>query len=219
MSENLIRAGAIFGDPTRCEIIANLMDGRAFTATELASMSHIAPSTASHHLSLLVEAGILTAISSGRYRYFQIKDASQADLIETFGALATPNRQNNGPLSTARSCYNHLAGRLGVELRDQFVRMNWLEEVENNYRLTSSGAEVMQNAGIALPDQRARMGKMCLDWTERKYHIGPPLGSYLLTQFQNIGWLETSHIPRQILITKLGKEQLERLGVFAEERR
>ena len=203
----------LLADPTRSEMLLSLMDGRAFPATDLAAMAHVSPSTASYHLDLLVKAGLVLVERQGRHRYHRISQDSVADLIEHMGTAffrsapelkVSPIKTDLGP---ARACYSHLAGRLGVLIRESMEGRGFITLEGSEYRLTPSGVEFTKSLGIEDPP---RFGKACLDWTERVPHIGGPLGRRIFESLIDKEWIIRGDIPRQVLLTRAGTENFVR---------
>jgi len=207
------RAAAILADPTRLEMLMILMDGRSFPATELAARAHVSNSTASHHLALLVEAEFVEVYRQGRHRYHRLANQRVADAIESLGLVASPSAIEDspeGPLSLGRSCYSHLAGRLGVQLRLSLESGQQIRRVGDSYEVTEAGIEFIAKLGFG---KAPRFGKVCLDWTERQPHIGGELGRFLFRAWLEKGWIVRGEIPRQILLTGDGKISLDKFHV------
>src|SRR5512132_2698922 len=172
---------ALVGDPARATMLSALIDGRALTASELAVAARITPQTASTHLAKLTGAGVLTAVRNGRHRYFRLASPTVGDMIDGIVAVALLKRPRYRPLSrqaralsAARMCYDHLAGRLSVDLTDAFVARNYVVLDDDAAELTTAGARFFVGFGIRLPAPRStrrRFYRLCLDWTERRPHI------------------------------------------------
>ena len=207
----LANVASLFADPTRSEMLLAMMDGRAFPVSELAAMSHVSLPTASHHLALLVEGGLVEVFQQGRHRYHRLASIQVAELIEQLGVVSfqVPLQPSKSqlPLLQGRVCYNHLAGRMGVHLRTSLESSGHILVDQDRYVLTESGLAHFASLGfIVEPDL---YGKLCLDWTERVPHIGGRLGQTLFRFFEEKTWIERGPVARQICLTKVGKTQLD----------
>src|SRR5437764_6508396 len=169
---------ALVGDPARATMVSALLDGRGLTATELAFAARITPQTASTHLAKLTEAGLLSVVRDGRHRYFQLASPTEVDMIDGLVAVALQKRPRYRPLSrearalsAARICYDHLAGRLSVDLADSLVAREYVVLDDEAAEITAAGARFCAQFGIELPAlrrARRRVCRLCLDWTERR---------------------------------------------------
>lgn len=202
MSEDALQTlGLALGDSTRCELLTLMMDGRALPAGELAALTHVSGATATHHLKILLDCGLVSVLQQGRHRYYRLSSDEVAGALEAFGTLSVPkviNKEN--PLRYARCCYNHLAGQVAIELRCDLVSRRWIRAAEEKYYLTQAGLAGLDEMGFAQPSTKQQAGKVCLDWTERVPHIGGPLGAYLLDQFLSLGWLSRTETPRLLYV-------------------
>ncbi|GLO62437.1 transcriptional regulator [Vibrio sp. MACH09] len=203
---------AAMSDTSRMKILCALMDGRAWTATELSAVAGIAASTASSHLSRLVKANLLICLSQGRHRYFRLSNNNIASLLEgmmgvTFQANNPARSKVPQELLTARTCYDHLAGDIAVKLYDSLVLNGWLENDGSD--LTLQGKAKFLKLGIRL-DVKTKRKKCCpcLDWSERKYHLGGFLGSSLLEFLETYNWIERVPGYREVMITPKGYQEL-----------
>ncbi len=215
----LTQIGAILADETRSNILTVLMDDRARTGGELARHAGVAPSTASEHLSKLLDAGLVAIEAQGRHRYFRIANSEVAEMLESLGAAvpAVPIRPNASlALIYARSCYDHLAGELAVQIYDQLLMDRHLERVDGYPQLTESGSTLLEGLGIDLNTLRAGkrpLVRSCLDWTERRHHLAGAAGAALLQTFLERRWVTRGPQPRSIRLTRKGKTALdEHLG-------
>lgn len=220
MQESRISSiGSALSDPTRSTMVAALMSGTAHTAGELARISGVSASTASEHLYRLVDAGLVSVEPSGRHRYYRISSPDVARLLEdmdsiTLPVIAAPKRPNPGSeLSFARCCYDHLAGRLGVQLYESLVRRGVIDVSSGGAFLTTAGASRFELLGIDVSDlERAQrvLVRPCLDWTQRKHHLGGAIGAALLSHMIRDRWL-TRRIDRRVLrLTRTGRDEMER---------
>ncbi|EPO1791590.1 ArsR/SmtB family transcription factor [Cronobacter turicensis] len=208
---------AAMADPSRVTMLCALMDGRAWTATELSAVADIAPSTASAHLARLLGHGLVVCLSQGRHRYYRLAGHDIAGLLETLmGVSMSPRRQpatrTPGHLRHARTCYDHLAGELAVQLYAFMLEEKWL--TPDGDALTPFGRERFAALGVPLsPKPRRKACCPCLDWSERRYHLGGDAGAALLTLFVQQGWLLRTPGYREVTVTAAGRAALHR--VFA----
>jgi DNA-binding transcriptional ArsR family regulator len=189
---------SLIGDPGRANMLTALMDGRALTASELAGAAGVTLQTASGHLSRLVESGLLEVRKQGRHRYFRLSGPDVAETLEALMGLAQRTgsvRVRTGPrdaaLREARVCYDHLAGERGVALLEA-LRRKRLVEGEEDIALTASGEAFFTGLGVdvgRLAKERRPMCRLCLDWSERRAHLGGALGAALLDLMTDRLWL------------------------------
>jgi DNA-binding transcriptional ArsR family regulator len=215
---------ALLSEPSRAAMLDALMDGRWLTATELANRARITPQTASSHLKKLVQGNLLTMKRHGRFRYYRIKDQDVARVLESLSLIAPSPRVQSLRESTeskrikqARTCYDHLAGRLGVDVTSRLVEKGWLQEGENRYEVTAVGERELTRWGVDLTECRRTRRKLaypCLDWSERRYHLGGALGAAIVSRLFADGWIRRIPDSRAVALTKSGKEGLyHKLGV------
>ncbi|WP_446226623.1 ArsR/SmtB family transcription factor [Photobacterium arenosum] len=200
---------AAMSDASRMKILCALMDGRAWTATELSAVSDIAPSTTSAHLSRLLKANLVTCLSQGRHRYFRLYSASIAALLEnmmgvSFGAMQPPKTRVPAELQRARTCYDHLAGEIAVGIYDYLFANAWITSDGN--ALTPLGKAQFSQLGVML-DAKTKRKKCCacLDWSERKFHLGGHAGAALFQCFEQQGWIEKVPGYREVTVTAKGQ--------------
>ena len=225
---------AAIGEPARARMLYSLVDGRARTATELAAVADVTPATASVHLQRLKAQQLVRVAAQGKYRYYSLSGAPVADALEALSVLAGGSRdriQTRTPqrLRAARTCYDHLAGILGVALYDRFMAARWLSATsgrEVTYDLTPAGVRLVESLGIdvdATRQLRRRFAFPCLDWSERQPHIGGALGAALLSLALDQRWVTRDLDSRALSLTSRGRRDLQRrLGLDAaslEERR
>lgn len=205
---------AAMSDASRMKILCALMDGKAWTATELSMVAEIAPSTTSSHLSRLLKANLVICLSQGRHRYFRLYSSNVAVLLEkmmgiTF-QLNSPSRSKvPQELLKARTCYDHLAGEIAVKLYDSLLKNNWIDN--DGKEFTKKGKEKFLQLDINI-DEKTRRKKCCscLDWSERKFHVGGHLGASLLSFFEINNWIERVPGYREVVITSKGKKEFHR---------
>ena len=218
-------AGAI-GEPARARMLFCLMDGHARTSTELASVADVATSTASTHLNRLKAEHLVKVITQGKHRFYSLDGPKVARVLEGLSVLVDQPRRQFTPntptrLREARVCYDHLAGHLGVLLHDRYNQLGWLSRASNSdndfYDLMPDGVKAIENLGIDVGETRKlrrRFAYACLDWSERRPHIGGALGAALLKLAVKRKWVTQDLDSRAIHITNLGRrELLARFGV------
>ncbi|MDO1528954.1 winged helix-turn-helix domain-containing protein [Fulvimonas sp. R45] len=216
----LAELGALLAEPARAAMLLALMDGRARPAGELARAAGVGAATASAHLKRLLEGGLLGVHAQGRHRYYRLAGDEVAAWLE---AMALPHAPRSLPaasadaaLCRARTCYRHLAGALGVAVCDAWLERGWLRSSADGLRFAGDAAEALRRAGCApaltanLPRLR---GRGCLDWTERRLHVGGPLGVALTETMLDAGWLRRAGSGRALLPSADGLRRLAGLGV------
>lgn len=213
MARNQIAVvGAMLADNTRAEILTVLMDGRAHTGGELARSVGVSASTASEHLSKLLDAQMVAVAAQGRHRYFRLANREIAVMLEALGAAPVaanvPPPRAPAALLYARTCYDHLAGEVAVRIYDQMVVTGQLEEHEDHVVLTEAGAEHLEAIGVDVQsarDAKRPTARPCLDWTERRHHLAGSVASGLLDALLAKKWIARSTTPRGIRITEAGR--------------
>ena len=206
---------ALIGDPARATMVSALLDGRAQTASELASAARITPQTASTHLAKLTEAGVLSVVRSGRHRYFRLALPAVAGMIDGIVAVALGKRPRYRPLSrqaralsAARMCYDHLAGRLSVEIADSFVAREYMVPDDDVAEITPAGTRFLTAFGIELPPRRSsrrHFCRLCLDWTERRLHVAGAVGVAITRRCFDLGWIERMKRSHAVIVTPSGR--------------
>jgi len=211
---------ALLGDPARARIAQALHDGRALPASDLARHAGVAPSTASEHLAKLVDGGLVSVERSGRHRYFRLAGAEVAHAIEALAALAPQTRPRSlrqatigEALAAARTCYDHLAGALGVAVADALLRRHAIEERDGAFTLGPAVDDTLASLGIdSLPARRTAV-RRCLDWSERRPHVAGALGAALCTRALEQRWIERLPGSRAVRLTEAGRKAFASLGV------
>jgi DNA-binding transcriptional ArsR family regulator len=214
---DIAAAAALMADPSRAAVLAALTDGRALPPSELAEVAGVSRSTMSEHLAKLRDAGFLAVERGGRNRYYRLAGPEVATAVEALSALAPRApvrslRQANraGALGAARTCYGHLAGRLGVGITDAMVDRGLVEREAEVFLLTDSGATFLVDLGIERPP---RAGKACNDWSERRPHLAGKLGVALASRLFDLDWVRRTDRPRAVQLTDEGSRELAaRLG-------
>lgn len=198
---DLAAVGVLFGDLARAAMLTMLLDGRALPAGELARCAAVSPSTATMHLRRLVEGGLLEVTVQGRHRYHRLAGPRVAAVLEALAQLAPAvpvrslrQRRDAAALAEARTCYDHLAGRRGVELRDRLLGAGALRATDaRDHELTAHGEHVVTALGLD-PDHlrsgRRAFARSCLDWTQRRPHLAGALPSAITATFLDRGWLQ-----------------------------
>lgn len=213
--------GAALADQSRARILCELMDGRSHTNKELAFAAGITAQTASGHLGRLQNARLTVSERSGRHNYHRIASAEVAEVLESLAGISPTDhlyRAKRGANSgaealIARTCYNHIAGRLGVLISQRLVAAGALLETQGRFSHNLGRAEMFVQLGIALPTPQtngAPFAKCCLDWTERRTHISGHLGMVLLEKLLHDNWLQRKQGSRALTITPLGSGALQR---------
>jgi DNA-binding transcriptional ArsR family regulator len=219
---------ALAGDPARAGMLHALMDGRALTASELAHVAGIAPQTASGHLARMTAIGLLTVEKQGRHRYHRLATSGVARMLESIMQVASelaPARKRlvvgprDAALRKARTCYDHLAGQLGVALADALVAAGHAELAGDGGIVTDTGVEFLARIGIDVNAMTAQYGRKsgrvlcrpCLDWSERRPHLAGMVGATICAHSFDQGWIRRIDGTRAVMITPKGQR------VFREE--
>jgi len=210
---------AAIGKPARIRILNCLLDGRARTSTELAVVANVTPSTTSVHLNRLKTECLVKVLAQGKHRYYSLRDADVARALEALSIVATGSRERfvaNTPsrLVIARTCYDHIAGKLGVMLHNRFKAMGWLSissRKGNSCDLTIDGVKGFESLGIDLEETRAahrRFAYECLDWSERQPHLAGGLGAALLRIARKRKLVVEDLDSRALSITSQGRREI-----------
>jgi DNA-binding transcriptional ArsR family regulator len=214
---NLVEVAALVGDTARATILAALMGGQALTASELAYLARISRPTASEHLLKLSEARLVAVTSQGRYRYYRIASPLVARMIESIIAVAAievpsryqPRSIRDDALRFARTCYDHLAGQVGVAIADTLVAQGHVVLTDDGGELTPSGLAFLAGFGADLSPRGKRIFcRPCLDWSERRHHIAGLVGTAIWRRCLELGWLVRERDSRVLKLTAAGKAGL-----------
>ena len=204
--------GELASDPSRVAMLLALMEGRARPAGELARIAQVSASTASEHLQKLQQGGLLTVTKEGRHRYFAIANEEVAGAIEALALLRPHAAKVEPPIAYARTCYSHLAGRIGVAFRAALEDKGLLSTRDGAPALTARGSKLFEELGLSVVNFPE--GKACLDWTERRHHLGGALGGLLTRHLFQLGWLARIPKARAVRITARGaREMRSRFGL------
>lgn len=205
-------------------MLQTLMDGRARTAGELACEAGVTPATASGHLAKLVDGRLLAVAHQGRHRYFRIASAEAAEALERLAAFAADRPEPRTPrfpcgeaMRRGRTCYDHLAGRLGIALADGLVAKGYLDLLDDSFRVTGAGEQAFVDFGIDVPALRAAkrpLVRACLDWSERRPHVAGALGAALCRRINDLGWVGRTG-DRAVILNPQGRRGLRE--VFGAE--
>lgn len=224
--------GSVLAEPARARMLAALTDGRALAAGVLASEAGVAASTASGHLGRLLDAGFVTVEAHGRHRYYRLASADIADLLERLSSLVPTEPVRSLRASTrahamrrARTCYDHLAGRLGVALLDSFLARGWITGHDGSFRpdverlsapgpdlvyeLSADGEAALTSLGVPCRPRTVRpVLRHCVDWSEQRHHLSGHLGAALAAHLFASGWIERGAVPRSVTVTPTGRDAI-----------
>ncbi|MFI1724271.1 ArsR/SmtB family transcription factor [Streptomyces sp. NPDC020489] len=222
----LARLAGLVADETRASCLLALLDGRAWTASELARHAGVAASTLSEHLGKLVSGGLLTEERQGRHRYVRLADVRAAQLVEELASHLAPGsavrprtlRESSAgsAMARGRTCYDHLAGRLGTAVTDAMTSRELLRQ-DTGFALTEAGLAWFDGAGVALDrTSRRPLARACLDWTERRPHLAGVAGAALCRHALDSGWCVRIGSERAVKVTAAGERALaDLLGIDA----
>jgi DNA-binding transcriptional ArsR family regulator len=218
---SIAEIGALLGDPARANMLLALIAGRALTAGELAWCARVTAQTASGHLAKLTEAGLLSVKSQGRHRYYRLASPLVAQMLEGIQVVAAvqgppryrPASRIDEALKAGRTCYDHLAGRLGVALADALVARGHVVLSHDGGEATAEGMKFLHGFGIDTAPRRGRrcFCRPCLDWSERRPHIAGTLGQGLAQRCFDLGWIERVRDSRAVAITPRGYDGLKQV--------
>jgi DNA-binding transcriptional ArsR family regulator len=209
---------SLIGEKSRAMMLWNLLDGRAYTATELATNADISFQSASNHLSQLINAGLLRSEKQGRHKYYRFASDRVAQAIENIAALMPVSvslkpvaGQHTAGIRYARTCYDHLAGKLGVQVTGVFLKNKWLIAYDDRYELSSAGQRLFESLDIdisATQQQNRKFAYPCLDWSERNHHLAGALGAALLDSMISKDWIRKVKHSREIIVTGNGRIEM-----------
>lgn len=224
-------AAALMADPTRAAILRALLPDRPLAAGELARMAGVSAATASFHLAKLLDGGMIAVARQGRHRYYRLAGHEVAAAIEALGLIspALPVRslrqsREAAALAQARTCYDHLAGRAGVELLDAMLRRRflqgkqepsgrtgWADTPAARFDVTGAGAKALISFGVNVSEvrrSRRHFAGACIDWTQRRGHLNGALAAAITSRLFELAWIERGQRRRSVLVTPVGLEGL-----------
>jgi DNA-binding transcriptional ArsR family regulator len=219
----MAEVAALVGDPARANILAALMGGRALTASELVRAAGVSPQTTSGHLGKLTDGRLIACVKQGRHRYYRIATHRVAEMLEGIMAVVADAPPRHRPASkvdeamrTARTCYDHFAGKLGVGLTDALCAHGYVALSEEGGEVSDSGIAFFEKFGVDLAARGCRriFCRPCIDWTERRPHLGGSVGAALAQRCFDLDWLKRMRESRALTLTPAGRRGLsETFGV------
>jgi len=213
---------SLIGEPARAAMLWKMLEGKAFTATELAVAADVSAQSASMHLTKLVNAKLLTVVTQGRHKYYRLASPEVAYVLESISNLV-PNDKlvteeskeiSQHDIKYCRTCYDHLAGRVGVALTDRLEKKKIIVSTGQDFDVSSVGAKWFASLDISVDDlrkQRRTFAKKCLDWSERRYHLSGALGASLLDRMIEMKWFRRVKESRRVTVTSIGQEKMYKL--------
>jgi len=214
----IAEVAALVGDPARANMLVALLGGRALTATELAYAAGVSPPTTSGHLGKLSAARLVILMKQGRHRYYRLAGPHVAHMLESIMHVAIdgppryqPRSKTDDQMRRARTCYDHIAGVLGVDLADSMMAHDFVVLGDEAGEVTPAGMEFLTRLGVDLAAARAKRRvfcRPCLDWTERRLHIGGAVGAAVAKRCLELKWIEQVRDSRVLAITPAGRRGL-----------
>ena len=220
--EQFLSLSSLICEPVRAKMLWNLLDGRAYTATELALVADVSTTSASNHLMKLLQADMIKVDIQGRHRYYAFARPEVAYAVESLASLASGMNSNKTRkeetvkgIRFCRSCYDHLAGSVGVQFTEALERKTYIKKTtEREYSVSKKGWNWLSQIEISeanFTNTRRPMARQCLDWTERKPHLAGQLGAALLQKMFERKWLRKTQFSRELLVTAKGQQELNAL--------
>ncbi len=212
------KVASLIGDKVRAMILWSLLDGKAYTATELGTLSNTSRQSVSNHLSKLMEAKLICVEKQGRHRYFRLANEQVAQVIESMASLISNHKMEikksveAQKLACARTCYDHLAGKLAIKIEKSLIYQDIIILHDKSYRVTDFGNVWFENLGIDIDNLKSKkrsFAHSCLDWTEREHHIAGALGAAILEMCLKKDWIRRKQNSREIIITPLGERKFK----------
>jgi DNA-binding transcriptional ArsR family regulator len=210
----------LIGEPARAAIMAALLGGEAYPATMLAERAGVSPQTASSHLAKLAKAGLIKMVRNGRYRLFRLGSPAVSDALEALNAISPEHAivslhqsDASAAMKLARMCYDHLAGYVGVAITEALSKRSVISARGRDFTITRKGASWLMEFGLdpeALSESRRKLATQCLDWSERRPHVGGALGAGLAGRMIELGWFVRNRSNRSLKITSDGRRALDR---------
>jgi len=217
--KHFVDVAVLIGEPARAKMLWNLLDGRAYTATELAMVADISGTSASNHLTKLLGAELLKVDKQGRHRYFSFAKPEIAYLVESLAGLSIQSKKTEKTPAPAgikycRSCYDHVAGFVGVRITEALEKKKAVRKSDNHYLVTRSGWDLFGALDIdknELMTNRRPLTRQCLDWSERKPHLAGQVGAFLLKNMLERNWLKRIKFSRELIVTTKGRGEIQKL--------
>jgi DNA-binding transcriptional ArsR family regulator len=220
MENQFVQVAGLIGDPKRATILWTLLNGKALTATELAISADTTPQNVSMHLGKLVASDLLSVQSQGRHKYYSYSRKEIAHAVEVLASLFSPaslqmakTPENHSPIKYCRTCYDHLAGKIGVMVLDSMIGQGIILQKDRTIVLSKKGITWFAHLGIdvkRLSDQRRSVIRPCLDWSERRHHLAGALAASLLEKMIAEDWIRKAKNSRTAIVTSTGKKQLSK---------
>jgi DNA-binding transcriptional ArsR family regulator len=221
VEKQFVSVTSLVCEPARSAMLWNLLDGRAYTAGELAASANISASAASNHLTKLLEGNIVKVEIQGRHRYYSFAGPDVAYAVESLAMLAKGNKNIDNrpvlqmtPITYCRSCYDHLAGYVGVQITEALEQKGCIEKTGKVYHVSKAGWDWFEALGISEVDcmnTRRPLTRQCLDWSERRPHLAGQLGALMFDKMIQLKWFRKTKYSRELHLTVEGKQQLYQL--------
>jgi DNA-binding transcriptional ArsR family regulator len=217
VEEKFVELTALICEPTRAKMLWNLLDGRAYTASELAVVANVSPTAASNHLAKLLEAELVKVETQGRHRYFSFSKPEVAYAVESLATLASDKDTGSKKVETqegikyCRTCYDHLAGLVGVRVTEALEDKKIISKSDGQYIISKNGWNWLKDFGISaekLTNKRRPVTRQCLDWSERRPHLAGQLGALLLERMLERKWFRKIKFSRELLVTPKGSKEI-----------
>lgn len=221
LEKDFSEIATLFGDKSRAIMLWNLLDGRAYTATELATFANVSLQSASNHLSKFLQKKVLSVEKQGRHRYYKLASPEVAQVVESMASLLAiqkeykkVKRPKMTAFTYARTCYKHMAGEVGVKITEALVSEQIIFPNEKDYELTEKGKMWFLKQGVAIEKiqkLKRSFAFQCLDWSERKHHLAGALGDAFLEKMIEKDWFRRNKNTRELVLTAIGKKELQQL--------
>jgi DNA-binding transcriptional ArsR family regulator len=218
VAPQIAEVAALVGDPARANILCALLGGRAITAAELAFAAHVSPQTASEHLARLLSSRLVVVTKQGRHRYYRLAGPHVGQMLESIMNVALegpprfqPRSKVDDVMRHARTCYDHIAGALGVGIADRLIERAFVILGDEAGEVTADGADFLTELGVDLTAARTKRRvfcRPCLDWTERRPHIGGAVGAAIASRCFELKWIERIGESRALTVTSAGRRGL-----------
>jgi DNA-binding transcriptional ArsR family regulator len=218
MEKQFSEIASLIGDPVRSKVLWTLLDGRAYTATELSISAETSAQNISMHLSRLVQSDLLSVEKQGRHRYYRFARQEVAYAVEALANLIPGNiadrklaNESDSAVRYCRTCYDHLAGKMAVAITGSMLKQKLILQEKNTFIISPKGNKWFDALEIdmaLLQEQRRLLIRPCLDWSERQYHLAGAVGAALLQKMLKEDWLRRTRNSRAVIITAKGRKQL-----------